>query len=255
MAVGGTWYLRTKEMDFFPESLIDSDSSSEVKSPVVGPPRPDKTRIVRGEAPKASENLEGFKSLRFDEDSALEAFSSYKQKGAMEAAYLVGERVLENAQLSLNDKSDIAEEMSSYLATLRPCLVEGAKAAPLSLTLRGLELKKEKSDLLVLQLKTILRRSSGGLVDCSINFKEGDEITAAFVVNKNEFSGEIPQSGEINDLIPALYQILHKQVMDVTEDLSLPSWSNATISQFETGVTRFAWSQLILEQPQSESRS
>jgi len=245
VATGSVWYVRTKDMNFFPESGEKVNTALQLRSPTVGPPKPSLIRIPKGDAPMSTQNLNGFKSLRFDEESALETFANYKKKGSMEAAYLTGERILENAQLGLNDKSDVAEEISSYLATLRLCVGDVYSEQPVKVVIEGVEIAPEQQKVLTLQLQTILRRSSGGLAKCAVSFDSDADLQVRLIVKEQEFVGDIPDTVEINDLVASLYNILHKQDVIQKNDLNLPGWNNATISQFETGITRLAWNLIL----------
>jgi len=115
-AVGLTWFVRTKDMDFMPDTTVDAVEEEVVEEPfvLVGPPAPAKVDEEAFDAGFTLLGLDHFSNYLDNPQELLRTFKILKSKDNTELTYLAGERIMEHASISKEEKREQVPAMVEY---------------------------------------------------------------------------------------------------------------------------------------------
>lgn len=251
LSVGLTWYYRTKDMNFFPTEGVAGDISSiqkevaEDRANRVGPPRPPALNNELLLGSKIMPELDEFSKIKGSEETLLRLFSIKSANNDIENAYLAGERIMESGGFSDQQKREIAKKMEVLLSKIQTWVIDKNETYPLTLEIGNYQGGADDQANLAKILGSAFKESSGGLVSLKIKFsKEPSSLTIKY---GDSFSIDtvlqIPPNTEL--IFSSLYSLLSNVVAVKFPDYALPQWNDANKAEFETGLTRLAWSALL----------
>ncbi len=242
--VGITWYLRTKDMNFFPDDTIEEAAPIEQKPyELTGPPAP----IQLSSADIAPDSfipaLSHFAEDRENPDKLSRIFAVLKAESNFELAYLAGERMLESTKLTESDKREYAKQMTSLISVIEPYVFDVHEARELQITLAGIPTESQQaiSD----NLTKLVNQSSGGLTTLLITHTKGDPALTVSVGQSQPFT-PLPENANFTEIVSRLYILLVTEMNK--NDVSIPLWQGTTPQEFTVVLTRSSWAQLLPEE-------
>jgi len=211
--VGITWYLRTKDMNFFPDDTIEEVAPVEQKPyELTGPPAPIQ-----------------LSSADIDPDSFIPALS-----------HLVEDR--EN-KLTESDKREYAKQMTSLIPVIEPYVFDINEVRELQITLTGIPTESQQA--ITDNLTALVAQSSGGLISLRITYTDGDPALTVFVGKSHPFT-PLPENADFTEIVGRLYILLVTEMNK--NDVLLPLWQGTTSEEFTVVLTRSSWAQLLPEE-------
>ena len=244
IAVGVTWYLRTKEMNFMPDMTEDEVIEEVIEEPsaIIGPPTPPKVDESALDAGTALLGLDHFSNYRENAIELKRVFTILKEKDNAELAYLAGERIMEHTQITKEEKRDYAVNMARLASAVQPYSFDANESRELPMEISGIPegllapISSELSELVYV--------SSGGLISLATTFELG-EPSLTLIINGAKSYTPLTESADLQEVISKLYLLIASEMSK--ENLEIPLWEKATADEFTVALTRVGWDRLIEE--------
>ena len=235
LAVGITWYLRTKDMNFIPDSSVAPSPPSTVdKTSLVGPPAPETLVLDSLKDDLIVARIDHYNEYLDRPEELIHLYTAHKADQQIEKAYLAGERIMEHPEISLNQKRDYAAQLSKLAELLPAYTVDLSEVKELTVNFVGVPLDIHET--ISVELRDLVDLSSGGLVALKLNFTEGDE--PSINVGDKGFS-PLPIASDREEIISRFYALL---VTTMNKNGGqLPLWRDATAQEFIASLTRHHW--------------
>lgn len=241
-AVVITWHLRTKDMNFMPDTTVD-EKVEVVEEPfvMVGPPAPMKVDQSALESGTTLLGLNHFSNYAENPEELIRVFEILRNKDT-ELAYLAGERLMEHTGISADVKREQASPMSRVAKSVEPYVFDLNESRPLNLTLSGIPpgLQSPVSK----ELSELIFTSSGGLVDPVISYENGNP-SVSVTVNGVDSHSPLSENANIQEIVSGLYILLATEMNK--KGFQLPHWTGASSDEFVVALTRLAWAESIRE--------
>lgn len=255
-SVGITWYVRTKDMNFFPEEMpapaVTAEAEikpSEPKEPF-GPPAP---------APLAEElllesnivpGLDAHSHLAKDTETLRRFFSIKLAENQVEDAYLAGERLMESPDLVNGEKKALAEKLAQLLPEVSSWVYDEREVRTATLELIGVPYEENLRQSLETEIGETFYESSGGMITLSISYALGDTPSATLSIGETlNFTNSVSEPVTHDSIIASLYPVMAGVISTKYPTLSLPIYTTATKTEFTTSLTRLGWAKLLSEVP------
>lgn len=252
ISVGGTWYYRTKDMNFFPpEEALDSvrspeaslnESPPEISGPPSPPPLPDALKAENMGLP----SLNSFQEI--SESETLQRFFSIRRaEGDLERAYLAGERFLESPDFSEEDKAGMMRKMAQILPQLNLWVVDENEILPATLELYGGPTKAEERTALTRQLEEAFLESSGGLLSLEVLYKSEEPKGTLTIAETLSFSLTMESPVTAEGIYTSMGKALRQEISESSPQLALPALETYSADEFKNALTRQGWALLTAE--------
>jgi len=197
-AVGLTWFVRTKDMDFMPDTTVDAVEEEVVEEPFV-------------------------------------------LKDNTELTYLAGERIMEHASISKEEKREQVPAMVEIGKSVEPYVIDINETRSLSIVLGGIPSGLRAP--ITAELRELIFMSSGGLVDLKILFEDGDP-TLSVLFNGAQTHTPLSEHANVKDIISGLYILIATEMN--SNGYQIPLWESASSEEFQIALTRLAWDELTV---------
>lgn len=250
-AVGVTWYSRTRDMDFFPEAPLSSDSqltdALKPKKPKekAGPPAPKKLANEVLEKILIAPGLDAYIELATDLETLTRLRAIKHAEGEHETVYFLTERLLETGLIS-EDKRALVERTTAYLPTLKPWVYDENEVYPATLTISSPPLTSEKEAQLRKILTFAFSRSSGGMIKLQTTFITGAPTITLTINNTLKLQNKISAPTNHENIVASLYSLLSSVINEkFSPQVTLATWNDASINELEIAITRYAWKLLL----------
>jgi len=242
--VGITWYLRTKDMNFFPDDTIEEVAPVEQKPyELTGPPAPIQLSSADIDPDSFIPALSHLVEDRENPDKLSRIFAVLKAESNFELAYLAGERMLESTKLTESDKREYAKQMTSLIPVIEPYVFDINEVRELQITLTGIPTESQQA--ITDSLTALVAQSSGGLISLRIIYTDGDPALTVFVGKSHPFT-PLPENADFTEIVGRLYILLVTEMNK--NDVLLPLWQGTTPQEFSVVLTRSSWAQLLPEE-------
>ena len=236
-----TWYLRTKDMNFFPEAA-SSEPVIEQPAPYefTGPPPPP---ALPPEALADSEvvaGLDQYKDYLNQPEELSRLFAILHSRSEVDQAYLAGERILEDPNRDENEKREHAVKMITLSADISPYVFDLSETRELEIMLSGIPTDQREG--IATELSSLIYNSSGGIITPSFEFTSDAPSMVIKIENSEPFT-PLPENANMADITSRLYILL---VTEMNKNgVSLPLWQATTPEEFTVALTRYSWSKLL----------
>jgi len=242
-AVGLTWFVRTKDMDFMPDTTVDAVEEEVVEEPfvLVGPPAPAKVDEEAFDAGFTLLGLDHFSNYLDNPQELLRTFKILKSKDNTELTYLAGERIMEHASISKEEKREQVPAMVEIGKSVEPYVIDINETRSLSIVLGGIPSGLRAP--ITAELRELIFMSSGGLVDLKILFEDGDP-TLSVLFNGAQTHTPLSEHANVKDIISGLYILIATEMN--SNGYQIPLWESASSEEFQIALTRLAWDELTV---------
>lgn len=248
-AVGITWVIRTRGMDFMPEggtvTIVQGERrQSEVFAPtimeLVGPPAPEPVDAVLLQEEPVIIGIDHYATVaQATPDRLLRAYDVLRAQGQTDLAYLAGERLLESTALTDAQKREMASTQIALHPDIPPYVYDTREVKAMPVTLVGIPSEDQAS--LTAQLTVLIEQSSGGLVDTAVTYKWGESPSLRLDRAGDSIQAALT-SADVAEVVSTLYILLVTEMNK--SGFSLPLWQGATLDEASVALTRRAWQSL-----------
>lgn len=252
LAVGVTWYFRTKDMDFSPPDGYVAGSvpeqqvvEADVEPVLYGPPAPPPADLSDLPSLTQIPALDAFSDLELSLEDQQRIFAILRSEGEaeVERTYFLGERLLESPELTTEEKRDITFYLFPLQSKVGYWIFDENEERSISVSLSGVSNEGKFRSFISEQLNEIIAASSSGQVSAEVDFTEGALAVSVSIGERLLGSQLLIQSDDIQEIVSALYHVISAAVLDA--EMVLPVFESASINEFEVALTRYAWQKLF----------
>lgn len=257
LSVGLTWYYRTKNMDFSPTNGVAGDISSlqkERSKNTIGPPKPSSLNDGLLLDSNIILALDSFSEIKNNKETLLRLFSIRSANQNGEAAYLVGERIMESNAFSDQEKRVITQKMGALLPKIQTWMIDRNGVYTLALEIGNFQGNPDEKAQLSQALESAFQKSSGGIVSLSVYYTENPSSLKIKYSDTFTVDSLLQTDPNTELIFSSLYSLLSNVIAVKFPDYILPQWNGASKAEFETGLTRLAWSSLLSSFPQNKAQ-